>query len=322
MQVLVVIVNFKTADLVAACLKSLAEEHLQTPQLRVVVVDNPGDDDSATQLDATVSANGWREWVEVLPMPRNGGFAYGVNAGVQTGLTAAAPPDAFLLLNPDTYIHPGAIAALVDFLATNPSTGIAGSRLEDADGTVQHSRFRFPSIASTLDEALKLGIVSRLLRHRVTCPPLTDAPHETDWLAGASMLIRREVFEQVGPFDEGYFLYFEELDFSRRARDLGISSWYVPQSRVVHLVGQSTGVTVRDRRPNRIPAYWFESRSRYYRKHHTRLYKIATDLTFVVGRIGYQLLRVVRGRADHEPPRFLLDFIRHNFWFRRSGSRS
>lgn len=318
MQVLVVIVNFQTARLVVDCLQSLADERSRHPGLRVAVVDNPGGDDSAAQLRSAIAANQWQDWVELLAMPRNGGFAYGVNAGVQPALNSPNPPDAFLLLNPDTYIRPGAVADLSDYLAAHQDVGMVGSRLEDADGTPQHSRFRFPSIATTLDEGLQLGIVTRLLGDRITCPPLVDTPHEIDWLSGACMLIRREVFAQVGPFDEGYFLYFEELDFSRRAHDQGFRSHYVPRARVVHLVGQSTGVTVRDRRPERRPGYWFTSRSRYYRKHHGRLYKLAADLTFVVARLGYHAHRLIRMRPDHEPPRFLTDFIRHNFWPGRS----
>jgi N-acetylglucosaminyl-diphospho-decaprenol L-rhamnosyltransferase len=310
-----VIVNYRAAKLVVACLESLAGERRALPELRAVVVDNPGGDDAATALRDAIAVRGWQDWVELRAMPRNGGFAYGINAGVQPALKGPQPPDAFLLLNPDTFVRPGAVAALVEFLRQRPDVGMAGSRLEDADGTVQHSRFRFPGIANQFDEALRLGVVSRLLRRHVTSPPLADEPHEIDWLSGACMMVRREVFERVGPFDEGFFLYFEELDFTRRAHALGVKSWYVPQSRVVHLVGQSTGVTVRDRRPGRTPAYWFESRRRYYHKHHSWLYRIATDVAFVVGRAGFHVLRVLRGRRDDGAPRFLRDFVRHNFWF-------
>ena len=319
MRVLVVIVNYRAAPLVVACLESLAGERLALPDLRAVVVDNPGGDDSRDVLARAIAANGWQDWVELRPMPRNGGFAYGVNAGVLPALRGTDPPDAFLLLNPDTWVRPGAVAALVEFLRAHPEVGMAGSRLEDPDGTPQHSRFRFPGIANQFDDALQFGVVSRLLRRWRTSPPIADAPHEIDWLSGACTMVRREVFERVGPFDEGYFLYFEELDFSRRAHALGIRSWYVPSSRVVHLVGQSTGVTVRGRRPERTPAYWFASRRRYYGKHHARLYGIATDVAFVIGRAGWHVLRVLRRRRDEGAPRFLRDFVRHNFWF---GSRA
>jgi len=321
-RVLVVIVNYRAGALVVACLASLARERQSLPGLTAVVVDNPGGDDSLEVLRAAITGNGWADWVALRPMPKNGGFAYGINAGVQPALASHDPPDAFLLLNPDTWVRPGAVVELTRFLAARPDVGMAGSRLEDEDGTVQHSRFRFPSLASQLDDGLALGVVSRLFAARVTAPPLVDRPHAIDWLSGACMLVRADVFRRVGTFDEGYFLYFEELDFARRAHALGITSWYVPQSRVVHLVGRSTGVTVRDRRPDRTPVYWFASRNRYFRKHHGRLYKLAADVLFTVGKTIWHGLRMLRGRRDLGPPRFLRDFVRHNFWFGNRAART
>lgn len=313
MRTLVVIVNYRSARLVVDCLDSLVGEWQSDRSLRVVVVENDSQDDSAEVLRAAIDERGFEEWVELRVMPRNGGFAYGVNAGVQPALTGEDPPDAFLLLNPDTYVRPGAIRALTDGLTSDPAVGMVGSRVEDPDGTPQHSRFRFPNIGNELDTGLRLGIVHRLLGDRVTCPPIVDEPHDIDWLSGASMMVRREVFERVGPFDEGYFLYFEELDFFRRANALGIRSRYVPASKVVHLVGQSTGVTVRDRRPGRTPSYWFESRRRYYGKHHSRLYKLVADAAFMFGRMGHHVIRTLRLRKDTGPPWFLWDFFRHNW---------
>ncbi len=316
------IVNYRAGALVVACLASLAQERKALPGLTAVVVDNPGGDDSLAVLRAAIADNGWSDWVTLRPMPKNGGFAYGINAGVQPALGSHDPPDAFLLLNPDTWVRPGAVVELTRFLASRPDVGMAGSRLEDEDGTVQHSRFRFPSLASQLDEGLALGVVSRLFAARITAPPLVDHPHAIDWLSGACMLVRADVFRRVGLFDEGYFLYFEELDFARRAHALGITSWYVPQSRVVHLVGRSTGVTVRDRRPDRTPAYWFVSRNRYFRKHHGRFYKLAADVLFTGGKAVWHCLRLLRGRRDNGPPRFLRDFVRHNFWFGNRAART
>jgi N-acetylglucosaminyl-diphospho-decaprenol L-rhamnosyltransferase len=312
-RVLVVIVNYRAAHLVVPCLASLAGERGGRHDVRAVVVDNPGGDESGRSLARAIAERGWTDWAEVRVMPKNGGFSYGVNAGVQPALASSAPPDAFLLLNPDTWVRPGAVAALADFLDARPDVGMAGSRLEDPDGTPQHSRFRFPSLANEFDHALGLGMVTRLLKDRVTCPPIADHPHEIDWLSGASMIVRRTVFEQVGPFDEGYFLYFEELDFARRAHALGLRSFYVPASRVVHHVGQSTGVTRRER-PRRTPAYWFRSRRRYYRKHHHPVYRLLVDLSFVLGRAAGHVLRVLRKRPYEGPPHFLRDFIRHNLW--------
>ena len=137
MRILTVIVNYRSAPLTIACLRSLATERSLVPGLEVVVVENDSGDDSAATLQAAVAENGWQEWATIRPMPRNGGFAYGVNAGVQPGLASTPPFDAFWLLNPDTYVRPRALAALVDFLRDHPEASMVGSRLEDADGVVR-----------------------------------------------------------------------------------------------------------------------------------------------------------------------------------------
>ncbi len=310
MRILVVIVNYRAATHVAKCLDSLADERGLLPGLRVVVVDNPGGADDVERLQAHVRDRGIGAWVEIRPMPKNGGFAYGVNAGVLPAMAGDDAPDAFLLLNPDTWIHPGAIAQLAAFLAARPEVGIVGSRLEDPDGTRQVAQFRFPGVLNTFDDALSVGVVSRLLRRWATVPPIADEPAPVDWLAGACMLVRRDVFTRVGPFDDGYFLYFEEVDFFRRARAQGVATWHEPRSRVVHLVGQSTGVTVRDRRPGRLPDYWFASRIRYFDKHHGRGYRFAIDVAYLLGKSLWHVLRVLRGRPDQGPPHALWDHVR------------
>jgi GT2 family glycosyltransferase len=98
-------------------------------------------------------------------------------------------------------------------MKAHPEVGIAGSRLEDLDGTPQHSAFRFPSVLSELDGGLRLGVVSKLLSKWLVAPPISEVACPTEWVAGASMIVRREVFESVGLMDEKYFLYYEEMDF-------------------------------------------------------------------------------------------------------------
>ncbi|MFM1873578.1 MAG: hypothetical protein RL398_3000 [Planctomycetota bacterium] len=313
MRVLTVIVNYRSAPLSRACLESLARLRGESPGLHAVVIDNASGDDSVEVLGKAIAESGWAEWAEVRAMPKNGGFSYGVNAGVVPALGKTPEYDAFWLLNPDTYVRPGALRELTEYLAAHPEVAMVGSRLEDPDGTPQHSRFRFPNLANVLDDALRFGPWTRLIGERRTCPEFAELPHAIDWLSGASMLVRREVFERVGPFDEGYFLYYEELDFCRRAHDVGLHCHYVPASRVVHLVGQTTGVSGRERMQKRMPGYWFDSRTRYFTKHHGRLYKLACDLLSFGGRLAYHVLRTLRRRPDGDPPRFLRDFARHNF---------
>src|SRR5205085_9051448 len=137
-------------------------------------------------------------WVELKALDQNRGFAGGNNAALRPLLAASPPPDYLLLLNPDTYIRPGAVKALVEFMEQNPRVGIAGSRLEDPDGTPQRSAFRFQSPLGEFEGNLKLGLISRLLSRWVVAPPVVNDPIETDWVSGASMIIRNRVLVDVG----------------------------------------------------------------------------------------------------------------------------
>ncbi len=313
-RVNIIIVNYRTPELVIACLRSLAGEVATVGDCRVLVVENGSMDDSAARIGSAIRAENWGGWVELLPLPNNLGFAGGNNAALRLLLPSLRPTDYVLLLNPDTVIRPGAVRALVEFLEQHPGVGIAGSRLEDPDGTPQRSAFRFFSVASEFEGGIRLGLVSRLLRQRLVAPPVRDQAHPTDWVAGASMLVRRAVFADIGLLDEGFFLYYEEVDFCRRARRAGWSCWYVPQSRVVHLVGQSSGVTCANRPAKPLPRYWFDSRRRYFLKNHGRLYLGLADVGWLAGYLLWQCRRVLQRKPSNDPPGLLWDFIRFNFF--------
>ena len=225
----------------------------------------------------------------------------------------ADPPRYVLLLNPDTIVRPGAVRALVEFMEDRPDVGIAGSRLEEPDGTPQRSAFRFPSVLGELEGGLRLGLVSRLLARWVTAPEVAEEPGPTDWVAGACMIIRSAVFKSVGLMDEGYFLYFEEVDFCHRARCTGWPCWYVPAAHVVHLVGRSSGVTNPSAARRRRPSYWFRARRRYFLNNHGRIATVLADLAWSLGHASYRLRRLVQRKPDTDPQWLLWDFIRFNF---------
>lgn len=309
-QTLVVIVNYRTAAMVEDCLRSL-EQEVASGDVRVVVTDNDSGD--GDRLAGFVDRAGYGAWASVVPLPKNGGFAYGNNAAIRGPLASPNPPRYVWLLNPDTLVRPGALRELVAFLNANPKAGIAGSRLEDPDGTPQRSAFRFHSFWSELENGARLGALSKALSRRIVAPPVPvgEEPVRTDWVAGASMLVKREVFEQAGLLDEGYFMYFEEVDFHRRAAEAGYECWYVPRSRVVHLVGQASGVTDKNVRRRR-PGYWFDARARYFASHHGRIGKLAIDLAWAGGYASYRLRRALQRKPDTDSPRLLWDFVRHN----------
>lgn len=312
MNVLIVIVNYRTADLTVDCLRSLSDEVNSLGGVRVVVTDNQSGDDSPTKIRHAIDENRWDAWASLMLLARNGGFAYGNNEAIRPALGSDNPPDFVLLLNPDTVIRPGAVARLIGFMQNNPGAGIAGSRLEDPDGTPQRSAFRFHSIRSELDDGLRLGFVSKLLRNHCVAPPVRDDTHRTDWVAGASMVIRREVFDAVGLMDEGYFMYYEEVDFCLRAQRAGWDCWYVPESRVVHLVGQASGVTVQNTRPKRRPGYWFDSRRRYFLKNHGWFYATLADAVWMLGFATFRVRQLIQRKPDTDPPKLLYDFLRHS----------
>lgn len=312
----VVVVNYRTAGLTVDCLRSLAPEVAADPTLRVTVVDGGSADGSADRLARAIAAEGWAGWCDLLPVAENRGFAASNNVALRPILAGPNPPDYVLLLNPDTVVRPRAVRALVEFLDARPRVGIAGSRLEHPDGTPQRSAFRFPSVAGELEGGVRLGLVSRLLHRAVVAPPVRDEPHPTDWVSGASMLVRRAVFEAVGLLDDGFFLYYEETDFCRRAARAGWPAWYAPASRVVHLVGQSTGITA-PRRPT--PGYWFASRRRYFRRNHGPGYALAADLAWAGGYAAWRVRRRLQRKPDADPPGLLGDFVRYNLLPLRAG---
>jgi hypothetical protein len=322
MRLLIVIVNYRTASLTVDCLRSLSSEVANLQTSRVVVVDNASGDDSRQRIDEAIGASGWSPWAVLMPLESNGGFAFGNNAAIRPALASDDPPNHVLLLNPDTIVRPDAIRALLDFMDGNPSVGIAGSRLEHPDGTPQISAFRFHSIASELESGLRLGVVSRLLRKKVVAPPVPDAPCRVDWVAGASMIVRRAVFDAIGLMDEQFFMYFEEVDFCLRAARAGWPCWYVPASRVVHLVGQSSGVTDLKRARKRRPAYWFASRRRFFVKSYGRASVMLSDLAWATGYATYRVRRLVQRKPDVDPEHLLWDFVRYNLLPGTSNSRA
>lgn len=306
---LVVTLNYRTARLTIDCLRSLESEVQAVPGTRVVVSDNASGDGSVEQIAAAITTHQWGDWATLMPLDRNGGFAFGNNAPIRAALQAEPKPDYVLLLNPDTVVRSGALQALLDFMNANPQVGIAGSRLEDLDGTPQYSAFRFHSLWSEIDSGLRLGLVTKLLQRWVIAQPIADAPCQTDWVAGASMIVRREVLETAGLMDEGYFMYYEEMDFCLQAKRKGWPCWYVPASRVVHFVGQSSGVTDRKRPPKRMPQYLFDSRRRYFLKNHGWLYAVLADTAWASCHLLWQIRRIVQRKPSCDPPQFFSDFL-------------
>ncbi len=290
-------------------------EKSKLPLLKVIVVDNKSEDNSVSEINNAIKENNWQEWIYLIASGKNGGFAYGNNLGIKSVLESTGNIDYFLLLNPDTVIRENALTTLVEYMEQNPQTGIAGSRLEDLDKTPQNSAFRFRTIFSELDSALRLGIASRILNKWIVAPPIRDSNFETDWVSGASMIIRPKVFTDVGLLDEMYFMYCEEMDFCLQAKKAGWSCCYVPESRVVHFVGHSSGINSRDQKPSRRPKYWFDSRRRYFFKNYGWFYSALTDTVWMLSFSLFKIREFIQGKENNDPPFLFRDFFFNTVFF-------
>jgi N-acetylglucosaminyl-diphospho-decaprenol L-rhamnosyltransferase len=309
----VVVVNYCSGSWVLDCLGSLQTEVAANPGLRVTIVDNASPDGSADTIEAGIAAGDWNGWAGLIRSPVNGGFSAGNNLGIRAALARRQKPDLFWLLNPDTRVQPGAAASLIRFMGDHPAAGIVGSAIVQADGSPWPFAFRFPTVLSEIERGARLGPLTRLLARQTVLRLMGGEAEQVDWVSGASMVVRRAVLETVGPMDEGYFLYFEETDLCLQARRAGWQTWYLPQAAVVHVAGQSTGLTAPGAKVARVPDYWFDSRRRFFSKNHGRAYAMAADLAWAVAHLSYRLRqRIVPG--DPDPPTLLRDFVRRSAW--------
>jgi hypothetical protein len=310
MKLLVVVLNYRTAPMTIEALRCLVRELRPLEGARAVVVENGSGDGSLAALEAAIREEGWQELVSLVASERNRGFAGGVNFALRPALAGREPPDYVHLVNSDAFVEPGAVARLLDFLDRHPAVGICGSYVHGTEGEPHETAFRFPTIAGEFISRVPLWPFVRLLRRFTIALPIPTEPRPVDWLAGASMMIRRSVFESIGLFDERFFLYYEETDFCLRARRAGFPTWYVPESRIAHVGAGSTGFkdTTRPR-----PGYWFDSRRLYLRKHHGTIYLWAANAAWVAGYALGRVRRRLKGLPDADPPRLLRDFLNHNF---------
>ena len=292
-----IIVNYKTAGLVIDNLHHMVAEQAAYEGSVIYIVDNASPGDDAERIAAHISEQGLEGQVRLIAHDENGGFAKGNNVALREIMKPGAGFDYIFLLNPDAYPRAGALQALTQFMARKPRAGLAGARLENPDGTGQRSAFRYFTALGELVNSSHLGLLFNLFPGQVVAPEQRDETYETDWVCGAAVLIRRDVFETIGLFDETYFLYYEETDLMLRARRAGWETWYVHEARAVHLVGQSSGVVDGKLQDEISPPYWFRSRKHYFRANHGRAYGFLADLAWLSGTLLYAGKRLFTGKS-------------------------
>lgn len=305
-SILCIILNYRTPEMtLKAAAAALAE--MEDLNGEVLVIENGSADGSWEALQEGVKARGWQDSAKfrLIRSMVNGGFGAGMNIGFAAGLSDGTAPDYYYLLNSDAFVQGSTMRRLRDFLADHPGAGLAGSYVYGTDGTPHRTAFRFPSIAGEFEMAARTGVFTRLLAPWVVAMEMPQAETQVDWTAGASLMIRRPVIDEIGGFDEGFFLYFEETDLCRRAAQAGWRTHYVPDSRVAHVGSASTGM----QQWQRTPAYWFQSRSHYFRKSHGSVYAALATAARVAGCSLYGLRRLIQGKPQADPNHFLRDLI-------------
>lgn len=292
----IIIVNWNVRELLRRCLTSILEARTSGTEpgtwnleLETIVVDNASSDGSLEMLRAEFPQ------VQVIANEGNLGFTRGNNQGL-----ALSRGRYVLFLNPDTEIVGDSLAMMVRTMEARPTVGVLGPQLRYPDGTVQSSRRRFPTLITALFESTLLAQwwpENPWARHYRLADRPDDLEQEVDWLVGACLLARREALEQVGGFDEGFFMYSEELDLCRRLRAAGWRVVYLPQAQVIHHEGKSSEQVVPERH-----LHFQTSKVRYFRKHHGAWQAEALRL-FLLATYVYQLLEeVLKWLVGHKRP--------------------
>jgi GT2 family glycosyltransferase len=255
MDLSVVTVNYRSLEPLLACLATIPAA---APGLSVeiVVVDNQTGSGARPAL-ATRFPD-----VRLIENAENVGYARAVNQGIR-----ATSGEFVLVMNPDCEIRPGALRELFDYMRAHPEAAIAGPKILNPDGTLEYSARSFPTHVAFLFN--RYSLLTRLFPNNRWSRSylLSDWDHASvrgvDWISGACMMVRRAAIEQVGPMDEAFFMFIEDVDWCRRMRLAGLEVVYVPQAVIVHRIGASR---------NRVAARVIYGRHRgmihYFHKHH------------------------------------------------------
>lgn len=294
-KVTISVINYRTANLTIQVAQSVLDD-MGDIDGQVVIVDNFSQDGSVEVLRSWVDGLGADAPVSLVISDENTGFSGGHNQGM-----TACPAEYYLLQNSDSLLRPGFLRTILDAADRAPDTGLFAPRIEHEDGVVQDSCFRFHSPASEFARAVRTGFVSRWLSHRVISLGPDPEPEQIEWASFASILLRHTMVEQLGPMDEGYFLYFEDAEYCLRARRAGWRIGYVPEAVAIHFRGGSGPVKARLKERKELPAYYYRSRARFLYQAHGRIGLTGANIAWHLGRIIKNSSRIL-GKSIYPMP--------------------
>jgi len=281
----IIVVNYNTRDLLRQCLRSVYASR-GTFAFEVCVVDNASGDGSAAMVRAEFPQ------VRLIQSPRNGGYAYANNLGLRAfGFGEAASPRFALLLNPDTVVPPDALSDMLAFMGAHPEAGVARPKLVLLDGSLDLAcRRSFPTPQVSFYRMIGLSRLfprsRRFGRYNVTYAD-PDQLTEIDSVVGAFMLVRGEAIRQAGLLDESFFMYGEDLDWSKRIKDRGWKVYYNPAVTVQHVKRAAS------RFSRKAQVEFYRAMLIFYRKHYaerTPFWLHALVLAGIVLKGGFALL--------------------------------
>ncbi|UBF29133.1 glycosyltransferase family 2 protein [Kovacikia minuta CCNUW1] len=309
----IILVNYNGADIVGECLRSL-EQFLQSYPYEVIVVDNASQDGSPDLIEHTFP------WVQLLKQPENRGFGAGNNIAAKV-----ARGEFLLLLNTDTQMTSDILPHLIRQIKDYPDVGIIGPQLLNPDGSLQLSTAWKISIVGEY-QTLKQQKDYQEPKHQASITQKFKALQEVDIVVGAAFFIRKALFEQLGGFDENFFMYFEESDLCQRARNLGWKILYTPEISVIHIRGHSVNKV-----SDRMRLEYRKSQLYYYQKHRPlweqlilRLYLLLKFLASALLRLDLNNLKFIALVLDFVTVQGVSDFYgsRRSACFRNNTSSS
>src|SRR5260221_1303723 len=281
----IIIVSWNVCDFLAACLDSVLKTTLD---VEVIVVDSASSDGTGEMLKSRFPR------ITYLPQTENIGFTRGNNIGL-----GAADCRYLMLLNPDTEIIGDALQQMVRYLDNHTDVGIVGPHTLNSDGSTQSTRRRFPTLITALFESTWLQrYAPRRVLDNFYARDIADADTaNVDWVQGSALIARREVYAQIGPLDEQYIMFSEEMDWCKRARNAGWKVAYLGTAQIIHHGGKSTEQVATFKH-----VYFQESKLRYFRKYHG--YLVAGFLRlFLVASYGQQLvMEALKGLIGYRRP--------------------
>ena len=229
MDLSIIIVNYNTKDLLHDCLVSISKT-VKKLVYETIIVDNNSSDGSPGMVRDLFPS------VELICNSANVGFSRANNQGY-----SHSRGECLLFLNSDTLAIDCAIEKMVDYLNSHPKVGVVGPKILNSTEQPTRSYMRFLDIKKLFWGSKRLRLFVDVDKHRIHFPTYDyDSTRRTEWLSGACLMIKRDVFRQTGLFDEGYFLYLEDMDLCLQVRGLGYDVVYLPAAEIIHLFGGSS----------------------------------------------------------------------------------